>query len=835
MSQKISELINFKKLLPHICAVLGFIIIISIYFSPVFQGRVTAQHDVMQAAGAQKEIQDYLKTTGELSLWTNSMFGGMPTYQIWIEYPLNLIRYIMPYLKLFLPNPLGLVFLYFIGFYLLLLVLRVNPWLAFIGGVAYAFSSNNFIIIEAGHLNKALAIGVFPMVVAGFFLVLQKKYFWGFIVTAITLSLQLVANHLQITYYLAMLLAILMIIEFIYAIKNKTLFDFAKITAILLIAALFAVAVNITNLWVTNEYSKLTMRGGSELASKKAAGGSEGLEKSYALSWSYGQLETFTLLVPGFSGGSSSESLSMNSITYKTMIEKGVGKKEAKNYIKTMPVYWGPHAFTAGPIYIGATIIFLFVFGLILIRGRMRWWLLSSSILGILLCWGIHFEWFTDIFFYNFPLYNKFRAVSMILILPIFSFPLMAIMAVNEVIKGTVSREDIIKALKYSLYSVGGLVLLFVIAGSALFSFDATSDQDMIKNGNDWVVDALKADRIRLMRLDSLRSLVLIALFATSIFLFIKQKIKANVLMAILGVLVLFDLWAVDKRYFNSDDFVKEKVRKAKYFTPTAADTRILLDKDPYYRVLNIASSPFNDALTSYFHKSIGGYSGVKLARYQDLIDVCIYPEIQLLVKDLQANGQINPKTIPVLNMLNTRYLKAGETENMVFKNQYALGNVWFVNDYKVVDNSDKEIKALDSFDLHTTAIIDKKFESAVSGLKIQPDSNATIKLTEYKPNKLTFKYKAATEQVAVFSDIYYEKGWKATIDTKPIDIFRANYILRALRLPAGDHQVVFEFRPTSYYTGEKISFASSLTLILLSLGGIVYAVYRKLNPKQTV
>jgi uncharacterized membrane protein YfhO len=834
MSQKFSDLISFKKLWPHLIAIVGFVIITSIYFAPVFQGKVTAQHDVMQAAGSQKEIQDYLETSGELTLWTNSMFGGMPTYQIWIVYPMNLIKYIMPYLKLYLPNPVGLVFLYFLGFYLMLLVLRVNPWLAFIGGVAYAFSSNNFIIIEAGHLNKALAIGILPMVVAGFFLVFQKKYFWGFIVTAVTLSLQLVANHLQITYYLAMMLAILMIIEFIYAIKNKTLVDFAKISAILVVAALFAVAVNITNLWVTNEYSKLTMRGGSELESKKAGGGSEGLEKSYALSWSYGQLETFTLLVPGFSGGSSNESLSTNSITYKTMIEKGVGKKEAKNYIKTMPVYWGPQAFTAGPIYLGAIIFFLFVFGLILIKGKMRSWLLSSSILGILLCWGIHFEWFTDIFFYNFPLYNKFRAVSMILILPIFAFPLMAIMAVNEVINGTVSREEIIKALKYSLYSVGGLVLLFAVAGSALFSFDAASDQDMIKNGNDWVVDALKSDRIRLMRLDSLRSFVLIALFATSVYLFIIKKIKSNVLMVILGVLVLFDLWGVDKRYFNGEDFVKEKTRKAKYFTPSAADSKILQDKDPYYRVLNLSTSPFNDAITSYFHKSIGGYSGVKLARYQDLIDKCLYPEIQLLVKDLQTNGQINPKTIPVLNMLNTRYLKAGENENTVFKNEFAFGNAWFVNDYKLVDNTDQEIKALDSFDLRTTAIIDKKFSTAVNGLKIQPDSNATIKLTEYKPNKLTFKYKAASDQVAVFSDIYYEKGWKATLDGKPIDIFRSDYILRSLRLPAGEHQVVFEFRPASYYTGEKISLASSLTLILLSLGGIVYAVYRKLNPKQT-
>jgi uncharacterized membrane protein YfhO len=516
------------------------------------------------------------------------------------------------------------------------------------------------------------------------------------------------------------------------------------------------------------------------------------------------------------------------------MIEKGVGKKEAKNYIKTMPVYWGPQAFTAGPIYLGAIIFFLFVFGLILIKGKMRSWLLSSSILGILLCWGIHFEWFTDIFFYNFPLYNKFRAVSMILILPIFAFPLMAIMAVNEVINGTVSREEIIKALKYSLYSVGGLVLLFAVAGSALFSFDAASDQDMIKNGNDWVVDALKSDRIRLMRLDSLRSFVLIALFATSVYLFIIKKIKSNVLMVILGVLVLFDLWGVDKRYFNGEDFVKEKTRKAKYFTPSAADSKILQDKDPYYRVLNLSTSPFNDAITSYFHKSIGGYSGVKLARYQDLIDKCLYPEIQLLVKDLQTNGQINPKTIPVLNMLNTRYLKAGENENTVFKNEFAFGNAWFVNDYKLVDNTDQEIKALDSFDLRTTAIIDKKFSTAVNGLKIQPDSNATIKLTEYKPNKLTFKYKAASDQVAVFSDIYYEKGWKATLDGKPIDIFRSDYILRSLRLPAGEHQVVFEFRPASYYTGEKISLASSLTLILLSLGGIVYAVYRKLNPKQT-
>ena len=833
MNQKIAELINFKKSLPYIIAVLGFIVIISIYFTPIFEGRVTAQHDVMQAVGSQKEIQDYQSASGELTLWTNSMFSGMPTYQIWIVYPMNLIKYIMPYLKLYLPNPLGLIFLYFLGFYLLMLVLKVNPWLAFIGGIAYAFSSNNFIIIEAGHLNKALAIGILPMVVAGVFLVLRKKYFWGFVFTAVAVSLELIANHFQITYYLTMMLIILMIIEFIYAIINKTLVDYAKIVGILALAAVFAVAVNITNLWVTNDYSKVTMRGGSELASKKVDGDNGGLEKSYALSWSYGQLETFTLLIPGFSGGSSNESLDVSSVTYKTMIEKGVGKKEAKNYIKTMPVYWGPQSFTAGPVYIGAIIIFLFIFGLFLIKGRMRWWLLTTSILGILLCWGIHLEWFTDIFFYNFPLYNKFRAVSMILIMPIFAFPLLAILSINEVVNGTVSKEDIIKSLKYAFYSVGGLVLLFAVAGSALFNFDATSDSEMLKNGNDWVVEALKADRLRLMRLDSFRSFVLIALFATSIYLFVKQKIKVNILIAILGVLVLFDLWSVDKRYFNNDDFVKEKARKAKYFTPSAADSKILQDKDPYYRVLNITTSPFNDAMTSYFHKSIGGYSGVKLARYQDLIDVHLYPEIQLLVKDLQTTGQINPVNIKVLSMLNAKYFKAGEAEGGVILNPYAMGNAWFVSDYRIANSTDQVIKDLDTYNLKTIAIVEKKFEPAVSGLKIQPDSNATIKLTEYKPNKLSYKYKTASEQVAVFSDVYYEKGWTATLDGKPIDVFRANYILRALRLPAGEHQVVFEFRPAAYYTGEKISFAGSFSLILLTIGGIGFAVYRKINPKQ--
>jgi hypothetical protein len=834
MASRISELFNWKKILPHVIAIVGFLIIISVYFSPIFQGRVTAQHDVMQAAGSQKEIHDYLETTGELTLWTNSMFGGMPTYQIWIVYPMNLIKYVMPFLKLYLPNPLGLIFLYFLGFYILMLVLRVNPWLAFIAGIAYAFSSNNFIIIEAGHLNKAIAIGIMPLVVAGVLLVLRKQFFWGFVFTAIALSLELVANHFQITYYLAMMLVILMIVEFIYTIKEKAYPDFFKMAGILALAVVFAVAVNITNMWVTNDYSKVTMRGGSELSSKKAAGGEGGLEKSYALSWSYGQLETFTLLVPGFSGGSSNESLKPSSITYKSMIEKGVSKKDAKNYIKTMPVYWGPQSFTAGPVYIGAIIVFLFVFGLFLIKGRMRWWLLITSILGILLCWGIHLEWFTDIFFYNFPLYNKFRAVSMILVLPIFAFPLLAILAINEVISGRVSRDDIFRSLKYAMYGVGGLLLILAIFGSALFSFDASSDAEMIKNGNDWVVDALKSDRSRLMRLDAFRSFILIALVATAVYLFIKEKIKAQILIAALGVLVLFDLWVIDKRYFNSDDFVKEKARKAKYFTPTAADSKILEDKDPNYRVLNLTTSPFNDAITSYFHKSIGGYSGVKLARYQDLIDEHLYPEIQALVKDLQSTGQLNYQNVKVISMLNAKYFKAGDAASTVVPNPYAMGNAWFVSDYRVAENADKEIIDLDTYDLHKVAIVETKFESNVKGFQFRPDSNATIKLTEYKPNKLTYKYKAATDQLAVFSEIYYEKGWKATVDGKPVDIFRTNYILRGLKLPAGEHQVVFEFRPAAYYTGEKISFASSLTLILLALGGAGFALYRKINSKKT-
>jgi hypothetical protein len=451
-----------------------------------------------------------------------------------------------------------------------------------------------------------------------------------------------------------------------------------------------------------------------------------------------------------------------------------------------------------------------------------------------MLCWGSNLEWFTDIFFYNFPLYNKFRAVSMILVIPIFTFPFLAMLALHEVIKGNINKQTFINALKYSLYIAGGLTLLFALLGPALLNMEAPSDQDMIKNGNDWVVDALKGDRARLLRLDAFRSFFFIALAAAALYFYFRQKIKMPVFLGIVGLIVLIDLWAVDKRYFNSEDFVKEKARKAKYFTPNEASQKILTDTDPYYRVLNLATSPFNDALTSYFHKSIGGYSGVKMSRYQDLIDVHLYPEIQVLIRDLQGSGQINPSNIPVMNMLNTRYFIAGELASGVIANPFASGNAWFVKDYVFVKGPNEEIDMLDSLDLRSVAVIDKSFEKNVSGLKIIPDTTATIRLKVYKPNALSFDYKAQTEQLAVFSDIYYYKGWKATIDGKPADIFRVNYILRAVRVPAGQHKIEFEFRPESYYTGEKISFASSLLLYVLLLGGIAYWFYT-LNNKAEI
>jgi hypothetical protein len=805
---------SFKQLLPYLAAIAIFVVITLTYFSPLLEGKKLKQSDITQWKGMSKEISDFREKTGEEALWTNSMFGGMPAYQISVEYKGNVLRYLDQLLQLYLPQPAGMVFLYMIGFFILLLVLKVDKWLAIAGAIAFAFSSYLFIIFEAGHNSKAHAIGYMAPVLAGIILTYRGKYLAGGIMAAIALSLELLTNHLQITYYLMMIAGVYVITELISSIKTKQLPLFAKASGVLLIAAGFAVASNITSIWATYEYGKETIRGKTELTTEKS-NRTSGLDKDYATGWSYGKLETFTLLIPDFNGGSSSGSLKETSNVYKALQQNNIDENQAKNVIKALPLYWGSQPGVAGPVYVGAIMIFLFIFALFIVDNKYKWWLLAATILSILLAWGKNFMPFTDFFLNHVPGYNKFRAVSMTLVIAELCIPLLAFLGLQKAFAGEIDKKKIIKSLYYALGIAGGISLFFAIAGSSLFDFVSPADDQYKNYFPDWLIAAIRQDRASLLSSDAFRSLAFILLAGAAVWAFINQKIKKPVFYSALILLILIDMWSINRRYLNADSFVRKSVA-AVPFQPSTADELIMKDIDPDFRVFNeTVGNPFADASTSYFHKSLGGYHGAKLRRYQELID-----------------HQLTKGNMNVFDMLNTKYFivpsdqKGGQPQMQV--NMQALGNAWFVNNAHKVNNADEEINALTDFVPSETAVYDKRFENQVKGHLISKDTTATISLTEYKPNHLTYKSETSREQLAVFSEIYYDKGWNAYIDGKPAPYFRADYVLRAMIIPAGKHTIEFKFEPKAYYTGEKISYASSILLVLLALGALGFMVSRK-------
>lgn len=805
--------LQFRQVLPYLAAIAIFIVITLTYFSPLLEGKQMKQSDITQWKGMSKEILDFREATGEEALWTNSMFGGMPAYQISVEYKGNVLRYLDRLMQLYLPQPAGMVFLYMIGFFILLLVLKVDKWLAVAGAIAFAFSSYLFIIFEAGHNSKAHAIGYMAPVLAGIILTYRGRYLAGGIMAAIFLSLELLTNHLQITYYLMITAGIFVIAQLVSGIREKKMPEFTKATGVLLIASVFAVATNITNIWATYEYGKDTIRGKTELTSEQS-NRTSGLDKDYATGWSYGNWETFTLLIPNFQGGSSQGPLTESSKVFQVLKQNNVDNAQARNVIQAMPLYWGTQPGVAGPVYVGAIIIFLFIFALFILDDRYKWWLLSATILSILLAWGKNLMPLTDFFLHYVPGYNKFRAVSMTLVIAELCIPLLAILGLQKVFDPKTDKKKLLKSLYYSLGIAGGISLIFALGGGLFFDFVSPSDSQYSSIFPDWLMAALREDRASLLRSDSFRSLAFILLAAATMWAFVNKKIKQPVFFSVLILLILFDMWSVNRRYLNNDSFVRKSVA-AVPFQPSGADQIIMKDKDPNFRVFNqTVGNPFADASTSYFHKSLGGYHGAKLRRYQEIID-------HHLVK-----GNMN-----VYNMLNAKYFIVPDPEGkqpQMQINMQAMGNVWFVNDAHMVKNADEEIDALTDFTPAETAIYDKRFEDQVKGHMITKDTLATITQTEYKPNHLTYKSVTNKEQLAVFSEIYYDKGWNAYIDGKPAPYFRANYILRAMIVPAGSHTIEFKFEPRVYAVGEKIAYASSILLVLLALGTIGFMIRQK-------
>ncbi len=802
-----------KKARVHIIAVLLFILLPSIYFSPMFKGEKLQQSDIMHYQGMSKEIIDYRNKTGEEPLWTNSMFGGMPAYLINMRQPYNILRYVHKFINSEAFRPASHVFLYLVGFYILLLLFGVDPWLGIVGAIAYGFSSYFFIILVPGHLTKAMALGYMPMLIGSVYYTFHRNYLLGGSLTAVFLGLQLVANHLQITYYTLLILLIYGIFELVRNIKQHSLKRFFRAAGILVIAAILAIGVNMVNIWTILDYSPFSTRGPSEL---KAERGSEatktGLDKEYATSWSYGIGETMDLLIPNFKGGSSSQLIAKRgSETFDLLAKTQGGPQAAAQIINQSPYffvqYWGDQPGTAGPVYIGAVVIFLFVFGMFFIKGRLKWWLFTVVVISILLAWGKNFMPLTNFFLDHFPGYNKFRTVSMILVMAEFAIPLGAVLALSRLINGDYKKEEFMRALKYSLYIVGGITLLFAIAPT-LSNLSSPTDKYLTQQGAGNIVQALKEDRAALLRADAFRSLILILIAAGLIYLGLLRKLKREYFILAIGLLILIDLWPVNKRYINDHNFVPKRVAKTA-FQPNKADLDILKDKSLDYRVFDMTSSdPFANSRSAYFHHAIGGYHGAKIRRYQDLID-------QQIKKGNQA----------VLDMLNTKYLIIRDKKTnqpVVVPRPTSLGNAWFVQNYKIVENADQEMDALNDFDPAKTVILNQKFASNVQGKKFHPDSLSYIKMTSYAPNKLDYEYNADSDELAVFSEIYYPKGWKAFINGKQQDYFRGDYVLRAMLVPQGKGKIEFIFEPSAYFTGNKVALASSILLVLSFIPGFI-------------
>lgn len=806
----------FKKTLPYLVAIITFVLISFIFMNPVLEGKKLSQHDIQVYKGVSKEIKDHRAHTGEEALWTNSMFGGMPAYQISTKYPNNWVKKIHQIFQLNLPRPVNFLFLYFIGFFILLLILRVDPWLALIGSFAFAFSTYFIIIIQAGHNTKAFALAYMAPLLGSIILTYRGKYLLGGILTALFAALEISVNHLQITYYLLLFLIIVGIFIMSDHIKRKELPQFLKATAVLMVAALLAIMPNITNLWVTSEYSAQSMRGKSELV-KDGNIQTSGLDKDYATQWSYGIGESWSLLIPNAKGGGSG-ALAANKKAMDLM-DPQMKQVVSQNRISS---YWGDQPIMSGPTYAGAIIIFLFVLGLFYVKGWMKWALLTGTIFSLTLAWGKNFMPLTSFFLDYFPLYNKFRAVSMILILAELTIPILAILTVKEIIAKPRIIQEKQKQFFIAFGATGGLLLIFYILPTVFFSFlsqmeinafgDNPRAADLVAN--------IEMARISIFKADVMRSFVFILLIASALYIYSLEKINKTIFLAIFAVLLLADMFTINRRYINDSHFERSKKIETPYIASTA-DKAILADKSLDYRVLNLGN-PFNDGATSYFHKSIGGYHSAKLGRYQDLIDLRLQKEVNDIISTLQNAGgfaEVNKalQNVQSLNMLNTKYIIYNPQAQPI-PNPYANGNVWFVENIDWVDNANEEIDKLALVNTKTTAIVDKRYLNEIGDYKSSSFAGNTIKLLDYQPNHLVYESNSTTKQLAVFSEVYYDKGWNAYIDGELTPHIRANYTLRAMMIPAGKHKVEFKFLPKSYYTGEKIALVGSILLILAFL-----------------
>ena len=814
-----------KPIVPHIVAAAIFLFITLAYFYPALEGKVLHTNDGTVSWNAAKEITDFRAKYGEEPLWTNSMFGGMPAYLISTRFTGNLMIYADRILKI-LKLPVASVFLTMVGFYILLLFFKVDTRLAIAGAIAYGFSTYFFFILAAGHNTKAYAIAYMAPMIGSIYYAYRHHATKGALLTTFFLTLELIANHPQITYYSFLCILIFIIAEFTNSFLKKEVIEFLRKSAILVIPVLLAVGMNFGSLYSTYEYGKYSIRGKSELLTDNNANKTSGLDKDYATQWSYGVDETLTLLIPNFKGGANMP-LDRNSETVKALRKNNVAQ-----YANQFQKYWGTQPWTDGPVYVGAIIIFLFVLGLVIIKGPVKWWLLAATILSIMLAWGKNFMPLTNLFLDYFPGYNKFRAVTMTLVIAEFCIPLLGILALRDVFNGTTSRKDVLKGIKIAFGVTGGLALLFVLFPGLAGSFISPAEQQ--GQLPEWLSSALITDRKDLLRSDALRSFILILSGAGILLAFYYEKIKKEYAVIFLALLFLVDMWFVDKRYLNADKFIMPAV-SARSSAPTPADIIILKDTT-YYRVLNLAVSPFNDASTSLYHKSIGGYHGAKIRRYNELIDSSLYPEITKIgsiARQAKTLEDIQPVMagLIALNMLNTKYIIL-QPNIPPLVNPNALGNAWFADMPLIVANPNEEISSINKFNPAKQAVIDIRFKNQITKTTYPVVLGDRIDLTSYKANRLTYRYSSQGERLAVFSEIYYPAGWKAYLDGVEKSYFRTNYVLRGMIVPEGNHEIKFEFKPSAYFIGDTVSLASSLIFILLVAGYFGYSLRNKRKPE---
>ena len=818
-----------KNVLSIVAAIIIFAVITLVYFSPIFEGKRLQQHDIGMYKGMSKEIVDYRESTGETTLWTNSMFGGMPAWNISARQNSNLFNEIHPILSLGLPSPIGAVFIAMLGFFLLMLVLDCSVWLSFVGALAYGFTSYMFIIIGAGHNTKAFAMAYMAPVIAGVLLAYKGKYLWGAILTAFALALELKANHLQITYYLLLILIIIIIAEFISDIKAKKIGHFFKASAVLLVAAIFGIMTNFTILYANYDFGKETTRGKPVLASDES-NQTKGLDRDYITQWSYGKGETWSLMIPNAKGGASAYIGNQN-----PALEKADSR--FRSNIAQSSAYWGDQPGTSGPVYVGAIVVFLFVLGALTVKGKLKWALLIATILSILLSWGKNFMGFTDFFIDHVPGYNKFRAVSMTLVIAEVCMPLLGFLGLAEIAKAPETFKKNLPKFFIALGITAGFCLLFYLMPKTFFNFLSQGEAKQfaqLSSGKDGAVysqfaSQLENVRVAIFRKDAIRSLAFIILAAIPLFFYGKGKLKALPAMAILAALVIIDMYPIDRRYLNNDNFI-DKAKSDKPFTASAADKYILDDNSLDFRVADITKDMFNDASTSYFHKSIGGYSGAKLRRYQDVISKYLGPELnQLRTAKTSQDMMLLLEQQELLNMLNTKYI-IFNPKSQPFENPFAYGNAWMVNNVQIANTPNEEFDALAVTDMLHTAVVGKEFEQQVTGYKPNMEEGS-ITLTDYRPNQLTYNFSANEDKLVVFSEIWTSKGWTMQIDGQESPLLRANYLLRAAMVPAGQHEIVMRYEPKIWKVGGVISLVSSLVILLALVGAIILSLRKEKAP----